>query len=267
MRILHVFTVFVFICACHTAFAQRIENVKAEVIGEKVLVTYDLVGTTDAQKFKVQLYASFNNFTSPLASVKGDVGNGELAPGLQKRVEWDAKTDLKEFSGTVTFEVRGQIIAPTVTQSEKNVTNRVTTPAGPVPLAFKGPSVGSKHKRGKSMEVTWQGGSPGDGITLDLLKGGMLVKTMGQTTNGGRYSWIIPKDMGKGSDYQIRLTSNGNTLQSGNFRITPKTPFIVKVLPVLAVGGVAYFLLQGNDKGKDKDTTPSTDLPTPPGPN
>jgi hypothetical protein len=54
--------------------AQRIENVKAAVEKDKVIITYDVTGVASGQRFKAQLYSSHNNFASPLFRVSGDVG-------------------------------------------------------------------------------------------------------------------------------------------------------------------------------------------------
>jgi hypothetical protein len=223
--------------------AQRIENIKAEVFGEgeKVVITYDINDAPAGQKFKVTVYGSHNNYASPLTLVTGDVGRDrEIAGGANKRIEWSAKSELKDFTGDVTFEVRAEIVAAN--------------------FLVQSPALGSKVKRGKTAEIVWQGGRPGENVRLDLLKGGAVVSQIASTQNSQRYSWPIQKSVNKGTDYQIRISGESGSAMSGNFGIKSKTPFIVKALPFLAAGGVAYLLFSGGGGGGGK----SNELPAPP---
>jgi hypothetical protein len=225
-----------------SAYAQRVENIKAVVLGdgEKVIITYDITGASEGQKFKVTLYSSHNNFASPLSLVNGDVGRDrELPPGLGKRIEWSAKDELKEFVGDVTFEVRAELVATFFVDS---------------------PAIGSKVKKGKTLNITWKGGSPGESMRLDLMKGGAVIAQIASVQNNQRFAWVVPKTMDKGSDYQVRLTGDSGSAMSGNFGIKSKTPFMLKILPVVAVGGIAYLVLGGKEKKE-------SDLPKPPEPN
>jgi hypothetical protein len=220
--------------------AQRIENIKAEVFGEgeKVVVTYDINGAASGQKFKIALYGSHNNYSTPLTLVSGDVGR-EVQGGPNKRIEWSAKSELRDFSGDVTFEVRGEILA--------------------APFAFQSPAGGGKLKRGKTAQLAWTGGAPGENVRLDLLKGGTVVSQVASTQNSQKYSWTVPKSTAKGGDYQIRLSGESGSVASGSFAVKSKTPGIVKVLPFLVVGGVVAWLVTKDDGGSG-----SSELPNPP---
>jgi hypothetical protein len=220
--------------------AQRIENVRAEVFGEgeKVVITYDINGGSPGQKFRVTVYGSHNNFAAPLTLVSGDVGRDrELTGGPNKRVEWSAKSELKDFSGDVTFEVRAEVVAAV--------------------FSIQSPAPGGKVKRGKTAEIVWQGGNPGENVRLDLLKGGTVISQIASTQNSQRYSWPIPKSTGKGSDYQVRVSGESGAVTSGNFAIKSKTPGIVKVLPFLVAGAVAYFIFSGEDKVEELPSPPT----------
>src|SRR5688572_22162040 len=156
--------------------AQRIENIRAEVFGEgeKVVITYDITGAAQGQKFKITVYGSHNNFTAPLTLVTGDVGRDrEISGGPNKRIEWSAKSELKDFSGDVTFEVRAEVSAAA--------------------FFIQQPSLGKKLKRGKTADITWQGGTPGENVRLDLLREGTVIIQIAATQNSQRYSWPVPK--------------------------------------------------------------------------
>jgi len=219
--------------------AQRIENIKAEVFGEgeKVVITYDIAGAAQGQKFKVTVYGSHNNFAAPLTLVSGDVGRDrEIPGGANKRVEWSAKSELKDFVGDVTFEVRAEMVAAA--------------------FVIQQPVMGSKFKKGKVADIVWQGGVPGENVRLDLLKGGSVVSQIASLQNSARYSWAVPKSVAKGSDYQVRLSGESGTTTSGTFTVKPKSKFAIIALPIIAVGVVAAILLNGGGGGGD--------LPPPP---
>lgn len=238
-----ILSVFLFL-TCGVALGQRVENVKAEVLsdGDRVIITYDLTSANASQRFKVSLYSSHNNYASPLTLVTGDVGRDrELAAGTGKRIEWSAKSELREYSGDITFEVRAELVSSLFIQS---------------------PSLGARFKRGKVLEVTWQGGTPGESMRLDLMKGGAVISQMASIQNNQRYTWSIPKSMDKSKDYQVRLTADSGTALSGTFSIKSKTPFLLKALPFLAAGGAAAAFLGGG--GTTKGTS---NLPEPPQPN
>lgn len=220
--------------------AQRIENIKAEVFGEgeKVVVTYDINGAATGQKFKISLYGSHNNYSAPLTLVSGDVGR-DVQAGPNKRIEWSAKSELKDYSGDVTFEVRAEILS--------------------APFTFQTPAQGGKVKRGKITQVAWTGGSPGENVRLDLLQGGSVVSQLASTQNSQKYSWSVPKSTAKAANYQIRLSGESGSVTSGTFAVKSKTPGIVKVLPFLAAGGIVAWLLL-----RDTGPEPSNDLPNPP---
>lgn len=231
-----------FIVLSANLFGQKVENIKAEVLGdgEKVVITYDITGALEGQRFKVTLYGSHNNFAAPLSLVSGDVGRDrELSGGPSKRIEWSAKSELKEYSGDITFEVRAEIVAS---------------------LFISSPSLGAKFKKGKVLDITWQGGTPGESMRLDLLKGGAVITQIASVQNSQKFSWAVPKSVAKGGDYQVRLTAESGTAMSGNFGIKPKTSFGLIMLPVLAVGGGVAYLVTRDKPEKEKD------LPLPPEP-
>lgn len=231
----------------HFCWAQRIDNVQANVIGDKVIVSYDIAAAAEGQKFKVSLYASHDGYTSPLNLITGDAGlHNELLAGYGKRIEWNAKSELKEFDGEITFEIRAQVLA--------------------APLRVIGPAIGARHKRGKSMDIQWKGGMPADLVKLELLKGGSVVSQIGEISNTTSYTWTIPKKITSGADYQVKLTASGTVVTSDIFKIKKRTPLIVKALPVFAAGAIAFVILSNGGGPGSEDPVERNELPSPPEP-
>lgn len=230
--------------------AQEIKNVRADFDGEKVVIAYDLEHDDASQKFTVALYSSHNNYQKPLSLLVGDVGDN-IIPGVRNRIVWDAKSVLPpNFDGDLTFKVK----ALQVGVGKKL---RVS------PLAQ------TAVKRGKNIEFNWTGGATDDKVTIELLKDNQVQQQLaGQLTNTNKFIWAVPKKSKKGKDYTIRISSTSNPTElasSQTFTIKPKTPFIVKFLPILALGGAAIFL-GGNSGGGDGGGT-LDDLPGPVKPN
>lgn len=240
-----ILTSFTLLLLCGSLAAQKIENVKATVNGDDIIITYDLSGK-DGQEFKINLYASNSNFSKAIVKASGDIGS-RITPGKDKRVVWNAKNEIPDYKGDLVIEVRGE--AGVVAVSSSSVR----------PLSFLLPS-GGGVKRGKVLNVSWTGGSPSESVELNLLKGGAIVEKISGQNNNGVYSWQVPKGTKTGV-YQLKLTggSSGEAI-SANFKVKPKTPLLVKVLPIVAVGAVAAVVLGGGSKKK-------ADLPTPPEPN
>ncbi len=91
-------------------YGQKIQNVKAEVQGATIVLTYDIVEGQSGDTYTVVIYPSNNNFKNALMRVSGDVGKG-VTQGTGKRVTWDAKAELVSFKGEITFEIQAEVVA------------------------------------------------------------------------------------------------------------------------------------------------------------
>jgi hypothetical protein len=250
--------VFVLLCLFFSVElrAQQIENVKASSTDEKVIIIYEITGAKEGQKFKIRLYGSHDNYTTPLSFVSGDVGQGnELSPG-SKRVEWDPKAELKAFDGEITFEVRAEIVPPVVNTSDVPVQN-ATNVGKSNAVKILAPMVSTQYKRGKYIQIRWQGVQPSQLVKLELLKNGRKVASIGEISYKSDFPWRIPKGTKGGKDYQVILTTNDSYVTSDNFEIRPRVPFILKALPVVVVGGLVAILVSGGGGAKQNPSLPS----------
>jgi hypothetical protein len=242
MRFLYLATL---VIVSHLSYAQSFENVKAVAQSDKVIIYYDLIASNQEQTFAVQIFGSHDNFSHPIKFVTGDIGTS-VRPGVNKRVEWSVEAELKTFKGDITFELRGLPNA--------------------LKLSFRTPAPGKSLKKGKKTDVQWLGGTPSQQVRINLYQGEKMIAPVTETSNTGKVTWVVPKDVKKGSDYYLKMTSGSESVNSGTFRIKSRTPFIVKALPVLLVAGAAYFVL-GQKKpepvGPPDEAEP---LPGPPNP-
>lgn len=223
-----------------SASAQSVENVVAEVVQNgKVIITYDLMGDPDAERFNTAIYSSHNGYSSPLKNISGDVSSDySVVPGNGKKVEWDAAAELGSFNGELAFEIRAEVYRFL----------RVTKPAA-----------GKSVRRGSTATINWTGGQPSETVKIELLKSGILASSLGEVNNSGAYNWSIPKEMEKGKDYTLRFTGTSGSVTSESFAVNAKYPLLLKIglaVPVVIV--IAAILGKSSDDGGA--------LPSPPDP-
>ena len=220
------------------SYAQALKNIKAQAEGDLVIITYDLEAPDNNQKFNVELYSSHDNYRNPLRYLQGDYGDNVL-PGKNKRIEWNAKSELNSYQGNVTFEVRATMAMPA--------------------LRFTNPAAGTKFKRGKAYTIAWEGSGVNENSKVQLYNNGAVSQTIGQAGNERRVTWVVPDGMALGKNYSIRLVNGTDEIASSpEFAIGRKIPLGLKIVPVIAVGAVAYLIL-GNS------TIENEPLPEPPG--
>ena len=218
-----------------SASAQTIAIKKVELAGEKIVVHYDLEDGNPNNEYKLDLYASRDNYATPLAKVKGDVGL-EVKPGIDRRIEWSIRDEFGPYKGKLALEIRGKVYIPFV-----KIQNFDTE---------------KSYKRGNSYNIAWKPGST-NSINIDLYKGGERVGGESNLQNNGSHTFYIPTHAKKGSDYRLKITDTKNSedvLYTSEFKVKPKVPLLVKVLPVLAVGGVVA-ALGGGGGGSGGDPT------------
>jgi hypothetical protein len=214
-------------------FAQKVTIKRVELAGEKIIVHYDLEDSNPNNEYQIALYSSQSNFNTALTKVKGDVGN-EVKPGADRKIEWSVREELGPYKGRLSLEVRGKQFVTVA-----KFTNITTA---------------TKMKRGKNHIITWKPGN-NNAINIEFLNGGQQIVAALNQPNNGAYTLYIPKKQSKGRDYIMRITDTRNTQDvavSKPFMVMPKVPLLLKVLPVLALGGAAATLVGG---GGDEDTS------------
>ena len=224
------------------SYGQSIQNVVATLLGNDVRINYDLLATDDSQAYDITIYSSFNNFSSALRLVSGDIGPG-VAPGQGKSIIWRASQEIVAFDGDLVFEIRG---SPSIA-------------IGPEKFRFTMPTVGSSFKVGKSMPVSWDGGDKNQNVGIELYKSNSMVQGIAtQRPNSGSFNWTVPKEMAKGTDYKVRLFNMNDpkgAVFSTSFKIKGKMPVYVYFIPVAVAGGVVAALLAGGGSDPELDCT------------
>jgi len=221
------------------ATAQVVSIKKVELAGDKVIVFYDLEDNNPNNEYLLNLYASKDNFATALTKVKGDVGP-EVKPGTNKRIEWNVVEELGGYKGKLALEIRGRVYVPFV--------------------KLQNFSTDKTYKRGKSYPLGWKPGNANP-VNIELYKGGQRIDGSVNHPNNGSYTLFIPSHAKKGNDYRLKISDARNSdevIYTSFFKVRPKVPLLVKVLPFLAVGG-AVAAFSGGDK--DDDPPPGNENP------
>jgi Ser-Thr-rich glycosyl-phosphatidyl-inositol-anchored membrane family len=230
----------VFTLASLGSFAQNVTIRKVELAGDKIVLTYDLEDSNPSNEYLLNLYASKDNYTDPLTKVKGDIGQ-EIKPGVGKKVEWSPTEEYGAYKGRISFEIRGKVFA--------------------VFFKFKNFDATKNYKRGKQYDILWKANG-NDPISLELFKGNTRIQGEMNHPNSGNYTLYIPSDAKAGKDYRLKVTNTKSSDQivfSPFFKVVPKVPLLVKVLPVVAVAGAAAALGSGGGgSGSGNSTTTTT---------
>jgi N-acetylmuramoyl-L-alanine amidase len=84
-------------------------------------------------------------------------------------------------------------------------------------LGVTAPNGGENWTVGQPQTIAWtsNGGSCGNNVTIELLAGGSLERTItSSTSNDGNFSWTPPANLSPGSNYTTRVTDTANASYS-----------------------------------------------------
>ena len=229
----------IFLAAFFTSCAVAGQNLaikNVELDGEKIIVNYDLEDSNPRNEYKLDLYASKDNFATPLSKVSGDVGP-EVKPGLNKKIIWSVREEIGGYKGRIALEIRGKVYIPFVKLQNFNA--------------------GTVYKKGKSYNLSLKAGNTNP-IHVELYKGSQRISGEMNHPNNGAYTLTIPGNSKPGSDYRIKITDSKNAeelIYSPNFKVKPKVPAWLKIaVPVLVAGGIiAAIGGGGGEKPGSKD--------------
>jgi|GEM_PF-2647561 hypothetical protein len=219
------------------AFAQRVEDISFAMDGEKVKIFYTLVGDFPDQTFEVKIYTSVDKFAKPLEELSGDANRKNIKPG-KKEVTWDAKKEYKLFEGDISFKIVATVVSNYVVSS---------------------PIRGEVFKRGKKVEINWEGFRPETPVNITVFYGNGNSREIASYYIGNSYSWKVRGKPGRGAYIKVTDAGNKNAFaKSGSFTIKRKVPMFVQVgVAAVVASGVLYIFL------KPEEQTP---LPLPPDP-
>jgi hypothetical protein len=229
--------------------AQTVAIKKVELVGEKVIVHYDLDDGNPNNEYLLSLYSSKDNFATALTKVSGDVGM-EIKPGNGKKIEWNIIQEYGGYKGKLALEIKGKVYVPFV--------------------KLQGFDTKKKYSKGKTHVVKWKSGNSNP-INIELYKGGERVTGEINHPNNGSYSMFIPKHAAAGKEYRLKFSDPKNSeevIYSDYFTVSGGIPVWAKVgVPVVVIGGLAAYLLTRPDPTDPDDDPTENKLPGAPNPN
>ena len=172
----------------------------------------------------------WNSTESPGTYVKIEL----LKPGVANKVlitsTLNDGTHLWPILSTQTLGSDYRIKITSIINASVNDTSDSNFSIVPPKITVTSPNGGENWIKGKAYTITWNyTGSPGTYVRIELLKNGLLNRTiLASTPNDKSHSWIIPATQTPGTDYRIRVTSTTNAAYNdtsdGNFNISATIP-------------------------------------------
>ncbi len=233
---------------------QSFSNIRAELIEGQMRIRYDLNNNGNTNElFRVELRTSVDNFSTPMKTASGDIGEN-VTPGRSLSIFWDPASELPEdYDGQLQFKLVGEPMTP--------VEEPVAEPDESI--SFSNPKPGSKFKRGKTTFLEWSGTDIGN-YKLELYRAGNKISDLTNINGNNSFSWLVPENLEPGTDYELRLSGADDQIVSETFSIKGKTSIFLVIAPIAVAGGVAGVLASGG--GESSGGGGSDALPAPPDP-
>lgn len=212
------------------SWAQRIENASVQQVDHDFLIVFDLIPKNSIQeRYEVILTADDGVIVQTLQLTDGTLQDVRPGNGLQFRIS--GRDSFKDFRGEVSFGIEAKMIYS--------------------PIRFITPDNNARFDKGKEVHVTWEGGIDGDEYAVELYQDYSKLSILATDIQDSTFSWNIPKDTKPGRKYKLRVVSNNHLNQSAitpEFTIKQKIPIVIKLVPLLAIGGWVY-MINKNDNG------------------
>ncbi len=221
------------------SYAQRVENVKAELSGTNVVISYDLFGN-DAL-YNVKVYSSSDNYKVPLTFVTGDVGNN-ISVGNSKKIIWEYNKENLKNTQNLNFKIDAVSQQVSMNNNNSNNLNQEFESKG-----YIGISLGPSFPMGDFKDGgTFAGFGALTGLQISVINFGYLfTKNFGITANwfGSAYD-ISTSGVLDNATWSIGGLSVGPLISfSANvfeFDIRPTIGFIYVVTPEFSANGIIY---------------------------
>ena len=212
-------------------FSQSIENVKKQLNGDEIIITYDLISPDPRLNFDIRLYGSIEGRRERLFRATGDVGR-DIQGGKNKELRWSNDIEFINVPlERIKFDLTFQFLDP--------------------PVKMLKPISNVEFKRGKTYELRWLGG---ERVSIDLYQGNQKVRTIAYAQEGGSFSWRIPGSLKPGNNYYVEIYGDRRKgiVKSKEFSIKRRYPTWVKVIPIIGIGaGAAVLISSGDDGGEE----------------
>ncbi len=210
--------------------AQNIENIRQEIVGNQINITYDLVSTVEGQTFEIILFCTVagNSYKHRLYFAKGDIGKN-ITVGKEKNIVWSNEEELSTYElEDLSFSLESEIFNSA--------------------LFFTHPKENAIFKRGKIQKIQWMGGEANEDLVLELYRYDVRKNVVANTSNKGNVLWSIPTRITPGADYQLKMhpvSQPNQSVLSKKFRIRRKIPTGLKILGgALVTSTIGYFILK-----------------------
>ncbi len=178
----------------------------------------------------------------------GEPATKSAAPVVYIQTTTFTHSYTKQGNYTVNFSVKdnvGSIAKSSITVNVAGPTQPAPTPVPISSMKVTSPNGGETLQTGSTQSIIWAKGNVSvASVKIELLKGGVLVKTIVTSTlNNGIYKWAVPTSLAVGNDYYLKISDvkNVNTFDKSDnlFSIAKPVvaPAITNISPAAGVLG------------------------------
>ena len=208
------------LCIATPTFGQEIANLRAELVGDSVRISYDLEDPSANRTYRVAVKGIMDNDTVALKELSGSLGDSIRAGSHE--VWWDFVKEKGRYKGTVAFYVQA------------------------LPdFYITAPDTGKVVKRGKPITFRWYGGNAQyDTLHLELYQYDKRLDSVAVVANATQYTWKVPTNLAPDAGYRIKVIGSDKTQIedfSNEFAVKRQYPqYVIFVPAALAVGTLVW---------------------------
>jgi len=212
-----------------SAWGQSLQIDFIELKSNRFVVHYSLTDTVPGRSYTVRAYASHDGFTNPLQKITGDAGL-DVKTGSSRIIEWTFSEEVgTAFDGKIVVELRARVFVPFIKTESINQYN--------------------VFKRGRSYNLTWEGGSSHNVLNFDLYRGNRKIHSFPNVGNSGHHAFKFPSHIKAGRNYRFRISDSKNSdevVYTREFKIKRSVPLVLKTTAGIGVATSLFLVLNGN---------------------
>lgn len=216
-----------FLLAAQDEYWVKINRIDQDPVDPaNVIIEYQLYSKEPDALYSVDLDILFSSGERRRLTAfdQGSQIGPDQKPGTNKRIIWQAASEISNFDQSVNF----------VISAEQTYT----------PIRFLNPSPygGQKFKVGNIYQIMWKGGIANEQVLVELVdKKGSAIEVNTDLANDGSMDWVIGKK--SVGNYTMRITHRGQTYETLQFKVARKFPVMARILLGAAVigGGVVLY--------------------------
>lgn len=241
---------FLFLVITRAIYAQTVEIIDVKQVNENIILIFNLQPQKDIrEKYDLIITSSKDDYKAPLIIPDSIVKS--VSPQDSFRCVINGSENFAGYYGVLAVQIEAILVYS--------------------PLRFISPNEQIFIKKGKTMDLLWEGGERDETkFNLELYRYDVKIGTIKSNISKKSAIWDIPSHTKPGKDYSIRVEIDGDIQQAAftkKFFVKRKISIAVTVLPFVLAGGI-FAIIRNTKiqkaKAQEKSSARNNQLPAPP---